>query len=276
MMIGNDDVVTVYVGYEENKGGKARPVLVVNTNYKYLDVYRLTTKYRAKSDYIKEQYYKVKKWREAGLYKQSWVDLGRLKQIPIRGVNIKRIGSLETDDILSMRHQLVEVATNRSVNRFRAMLSKKITHRLESFLEEQQIPKEAISFAGIVDKLTEKQIDFGKKELIKSIVENGEVNKDTVETLIREFVQENYSTDYLYMKIADEIDEESLRLKMIDKLVEELRFKHPYNAIKGSYWHSKVNQVKSIKELHSYAYMDNLADFTYKYASDWKEIRDEG
>lgn len=78
------------------------------------------------------------------------------------------------------------------------------------------------------------------------------------------------------MKIADEIDEESLRLKMIDKLVEELRFTHPYNAIKGSYWHSKVNQVKSIKELHSYAYMDNLADFTYKYASDWKEIRDEG
>ncbi len=80
-MIGSNDIVSLYVGYVEERGGKSRPVLVTEANERNLSVYRITSKYENKSKYIKEQYYKIQNWKEAGLKKPSWVDLGKIQNV---------------------------------------------------------------------------------------------------------------------------------------------------------------------------------------------------
>lgn len=93
-----NDIVSVYVGYIEGKGGKKRPVLIRKVLSDHIEVFKITSKYANKSDYIQQQYFPISDWKISGLKKPSWVDLGMRLSIPTKGVNFKKIGKLTTND----------------------------------------------------------------------------------------------------------------------------------------------------------------------------------
>lgn len=97
-----NDILTVYVGYVEGSGGKKRPVLVTKNFADRIEVFKITSKFANKSPYIKQQYYPIEDWEAAGLYKQSWVDLGSRLSIPKKGVTFKQIGRLTAHDQISI------------------------------------------------------------------------------------------------------------------------------------------------------------------------------
>lgn len=59
--------MSICVEFVERKGGKVRPVLVTEHENNLLTFYLLTTQYKSKSPYIKEQYYQIKDWQQPGL-----------------------------------------------------------------------------------------------------------------------------------------------------------------------------------------------------------------
>lgn len=94
-----NDILTLYVAYTSTKGGKRRPVLIVKTTSDTVFLYRITSKYKNKSSKIKNVYYPIGKWREAGLKKESYIDIGTLIEVEYSLLsNTKKIGTLiETD-----------------------------------------------------------------------------------------------------------------------------------------------------------------------------------
>lgn len=89
-----NDVVSVYVGYVEGRGGKTRPVLVRKVFTNSVEVFKITSKYANKSPYIQQQYYPIEDWKVVGLNRKSWVDLGKILSIPTAGITFKSIGKL--------------------------------------------------------------------------------------------------------------------------------------------------------------------------------------
>ena len=63
--------------------GKTRPVLVFIVDDNTVRVYQVTTQYENKSEEIKALYFKIVDWAQAGLDKQSYVDIGTLITLPI-------------------------------------------------------------------------------------------------------------------------------------------------------------------------------------------------
>lgn len=97
--IKSNDIVSIYVGFVEGKGGKVRPVLAIEHKNNLLTFYRLTTQYKNKSSYIKEQYYQIKDWQQSGLKKPSYVDVGKTITIDSSSLkDYKRIGQLSLRD----------------------------------------------------------------------------------------------------------------------------------------------------------------------------------
>ena len=67
-----------------------------------MKVFRITSKFANKSSTIKKQYYEIKDWKEAGLKKPSWIDIGEAISFDLKDLNPKRIGTLTTKDIESL------------------------------------------------------------------------------------------------------------------------------------------------------------------------------
>ncbi|GAW73166.1 hypothetical protein C5L28_002368 [Lentilactobacillus parakefiri] len=93
-----NDLISLYVSFVETNGGKSRPVLIRKVSEQTVEAFKITSKYRNKSAYIKQQYYPIKDWKAAGLKKPSWVDLGNLYRFPKAGLNFKEIGHLSQID----------------------------------------------------------------------------------------------------------------------------------------------------------------------------------
>ncbi|MDF7638019.1 hypothetical protein PT285_01015 [Lactobacillus sp. ESL0791] len=97
-----NDVITLYVGYIEGKGGKRRPVIVRKISNQGLMAFKVTTKYANKSEYIKQQYYSVHDWAEAGLKQQSWIDIGNIYEFKNKNLQVKKIGHLTAKDQIGL------------------------------------------------------------------------------------------------------------------------------------------------------------------------------
>lgn len=97
-----NDIVSLYVSFVETGSGKKRPVLVRTINDKYIQAFKITTKYHNKSLHIQRQYFHIHDWRQAGLYKESWVDIGQILNFPKIGLTFKTIGRLSNQDILNL------------------------------------------------------------------------------------------------------------------------------------------------------------------------------
>jgi mRNA-degrading endonuclease toxin of MazEF toxin-antitoxin module len=80
-------------------GSKHRPVLVLSQDAENIEVFRITTQYESKSRAIRAKYFKINDRQQAGLDKQSYVDTGNIRKLPIDTANgTTPIGRLSMKD----------------------------------------------------------------------------------------------------------------------------------------------------------------------------------
>ena len=79
--------------------GKRRPVLVLSTNSKEVAAFQITSQYHSKSTAIQAQYVAIDDWVQAGLTKQSYIDIGRIIDLPKATVQPAPIGKLSENDL---------------------------------------------------------------------------------------------------------------------------------------------------------------------------------
>ena len=96
-MINPYDLHIAYVSWGDD--GKRRPVLVLSSDEKDVAVFQITTQYDEKSATIQLQYIAIEDWAQAGLTKQSYIDIGRIIDLPIAVVHHTPIGRLSENDL---------------------------------------------------------------------------------------------------------------------------------------------------------------------------------
>jgi hypothetical protein len=75
------DLHIAYVAWGSD--GKRRPVLVLSSTQNEVAVFQITSQYHSKSPAIQAQYIAIDDWAQAGLTKQSYIDIGRIIGLPI-------------------------------------------------------------------------------------------------------------------------------------------------------------------------------------------------
>lgn len=102
------DIATAYVEYVNVKGGKRRPIFVLEDNQQKLYFYNITSKYKNKSSRIKRQYFKISDLKTAGLKKSSWIDAGHRMSISKPFVKkMVKIGQLSHLDLINLAEFIV-------------------------------------------------------------------------------------------------------------------------------------------------------------------------
>lgn len=96
-----NEVYTAYMSW--GKQGKRRPVLILKNKTDSVVVFKITTKYNNKSDYIKSKYYKISDLKVTGLSKQSYIDTMSKYELRLDMTKFKRIGQLSTEDIWGLK-----------------------------------------------------------------------------------------------------------------------------------------------------------------------------
>jgi len=91
------DLHIAYVSWGDD--GKSRPVLVLSSNQKEVAVFQITSRYESKSAFIQTRYISIDDWVQAGLTKQSYIDIGRIIDLPITSVQTEPIGRLSKNDL---------------------------------------------------------------------------------------------------------------------------------------------------------------------------------
>lgn len=95
--ITSGDVLTVYLRYiDDSQKGKRRPVLLIESEGMWMEIFKITSKYQEKSPRIRRFYYEIQDWKAAGLKKPSWIDVSESRKIKEKS---KRIGQLSLTDI---------------------------------------------------------------------------------------------------------------------------------------------------------------------------------
>jgi len=79
--------------------GKRRPVLVLSSDKKEVSVFQITSQYDNKSVAVQSQYVSISDWAQAGLTRQSYIDIGRIIDLPITTVHPTPIGKLSKHDL---------------------------------------------------------------------------------------------------------------------------------------------------------------------------------
>jgi len=99
----------IHIAYVSwGNGGKRRPVLVLSSNKTEVAVFQITSRYDSKSTAIQSQYVVIDDWTQAGLAKQSYIDLGRIIDLPIATVQPTPIGKLSNNDLLNLLNAMGE------------------------------------------------------------------------------------------------------------------------------------------------------------------------
>jgi len=79
--------------------GKRRPVLVLSSDEKEVAIFQITSQYNSKSAIIQSQYIAIDDWAQAGFAKQSYIDIGRIIDLPIATIQPTPIGKLSEKDL---------------------------------------------------------------------------------------------------------------------------------------------------------------------------------
>lgn len=108
------DIISVYISFIVGHGGKRRPILVLSVHGEELYFYQLTSQYENKSKMIQDQYYPLKNWREVGLNKKTYVDIGLIRSANRFDLDkITRIGYLTVADQNGLADFIVQFKMNR-------------------------------------------------------------------------------------------------------------------------------------------------------------------
>lgn len=79
-------------------GSKRRPVLIIEEDDKSVSVFRITSKYKNKTNYIKHFYYPIVDWESSGLRKQSYIDTKTVQYLDKTDISFYRVGVLSAND----------------------------------------------------------------------------------------------------------------------------------------------------------------------------------
>lgn len=113
-----NDLVSLYVAYIGNNGGKKRPVLIRKIRSEDITAFKITSKYAHESEYIKQQYYPIQDWKISGLNRQSWVDIGTLYSFPKDQLTFKEIGHLTDKDLIGIDRFVHHYNEYRQIKKF--------------------------------------------------------------------------------------------------------------------------------------------------------------
>lgn len=105
-MTVNGKIAIMEVPYVENGQSKTRPILLWKLN----DVaifYKITSKFANKSDAIRENYFPIMYWKDAGLKKPSFVDLNtRYNAKMFANYPVREIGRLTRQDAVNLEKKI--------------------------------------------------------------------------------------------------------------------------------------------------------------------------
>lgn len=97
------DIYIANVPFDEGAGSKVRPALLIEIERERVKVFKVTSQYENKSTRIKRLYYPIKKWKEAGLKKRSYVDTHKIYRLTKKWVFSQQpIGKLTDTDRLGL------------------------------------------------------------------------------------------------------------------------------------------------------------------------------
>lgn len=99
-----NDIVDIYVGFVDKKGGKYRPVLIIKLTEDTAWLLKITSKYLNKSEFIRKYYYPIFDWKEYGLDKASFVDTKSFLKVNLSNLHVKRIrGHFSLKDLRQLK-----------------------------------------------------------------------------------------------------------------------------------------------------------------------------
>ena len=91
------DIFITYVSWGD--GGKMRPVLILEQQETVIFAFNITTQYKNKSETVKNKYFEINDWQQAGLEKQSYIDTIIIRDLPPKSLEGKLpIGQLTEKD----------------------------------------------------------------------------------------------------------------------------------------------------------------------------------
>ena len=89
------DIFIAHVSW--GSGGKKRPVLILEQMESGVIVFNITTQYENKSENVRNKYFEIDDWRQAGLGNQSYIDTNDTVTLPLSSVD-RPIGKLTESD----------------------------------------------------------------------------------------------------------------------------------------------------------------------------------
>lgn len=92
------DLYWAYVGFTDIAKGKTRPVLYIRQTKKDYIVFRLSSQYDNKSEFIQSKYIEIIDWKSVGLSRKSWIDTVQTYHLPIDKTKLTYIGKLSKND----------------------------------------------------------------------------------------------------------------------------------------------------------------------------------
>lgn len=150
----------------------------------------------------------------------------------------------------------------------RSVVLEKVSAAYERFVEENEIPQKLSSNRDVINQVTDEQTDLGYDDFIQK----EDVSQNEINDQVRDYVNDNYDSDFFMSKIAEKINYDQLQEELTEDLILNLMNTEPYNVVSREYWYSQARRVPNIKELAEYIKTDGLEPFTEKYAPDWEEI----
>lgn len=104
------EIYLAEIPYEDRNQVKYRPALVVSVGEEDVTVFKITSKQ------IKKYYYPIQEWNQAGLNRQSYVDIHRTFTLPQKVV-FKRppLGKLTLDDTVNLFEFIKNQKNNKSL-----------------------------------------------------------------------------------------------------------------------------------------------------------------
>ncbi|MBU3829008.1 MAG: type II toxin-antitoxin system PemK/MazF family toxin [Candidatus Lactobacillus pullistercoris] len=107
------NIATAYVRFIQIKSGKRRPVYILREDDKEIYFFDITSKYKNKSDFIKQWYFEIFDYQTIGLRKHSWIDTYKVYALNKNSTEIKFIGKLSDKDISRLKTFIKKIRMNK-------------------------------------------------------------------------------------------------------------------------------------------------------------------
>lgn len=267
------DILSLRVAFVDKSGGKSRPVVIDKSSGSQLEVFRITSKYKDKSKFIKQQYCEITDWKEAGLNKPSWIDIGSTVTVNTGQIDYKEIGALSSVDSQRLAKFIDGFTTNRGKTLLRSNVHQKVSRAYDKVHHDLDLPANLGIKSRTIQAVVDAQMNACMNDYLQLLRDSEASLSTEILQFTREYVQENFDDSFLYVKVADKVNIEQLMLEHSDKLVSILTVVAPYKNAPRAYWGQQVAKVKSFKELYGYVESEDLETFVLNYCPDWKETR---